>query len=70
MDFALSRPIDRCQAISQCAAAWVDGRLRTRKTIQGTSTIPASANSGTTHVAGRQPPADVRVSASITVILV
>jgi hypothetical protein len=47
----------------------VDGKRWTRKTIQGTRTIPATANSGTTHVAGRQPPADVRVSASITVIL-
>jgi nicotinamidase-related amidase len=56
---ARSKP---AHAMSQWAAAWVDGKLRIRKRIQGTSTIPASENNGTTQRAGRQPPVSERVS--------
>ena len=47
----MSKP---AQAISQCAAAWVYGRLRTRKKVQGTRTIPERAKSGPTHGADLQ----------------
>jgi hypothetical protein len=63
---ARSKP---AQAMSQWAAAWVDGRLRIRKRIQGTSTIPASENKGMTQRAGRHPPASERVSKCSPVIL-
>ena len=62
----MSKP---AQAISQCAAAWVDGRLRTRKTVQGTRTIPESAKSGTIQGAGLQRGERARVSSSSVVTI-